>query len=50
MKSSASITLRKKPNKKGQYPLAIRITKFRKLFISTEKYTTISFQKYTILN
>ena len=30
MTSSASITLRKKPNKKGLYPLAIRITKFRK--------------------
>ncbi|WP_424492392.1 phage integrase SAM-like domain-containing protein [Salinimicrobium sp. GXAS 041] len=30
MNSSASITLRKKPNKKGLYPLAIRLTKFRK--------------------
>ncbi|WP_423818007.1 site-specific integrase [Salinimicrobium sp. TIG7-5_MAKvit] len=30
MNSSASITLRKKPNKKGFNPLAIRITKFRK--------------------
>lgn len=30
MNSSASITLRKKPSKKGLYPLAIRITKFRK--------------------
>ncbi|WP_373060074.1 phage integrase SAM-like domain-containing protein [Zunongwangia sp. H14] len=30
MNSSASITLRKKPNTKGLYPLAIRITKFRK--------------------
>ncbi|MBZ9728764.1 site-specific integrase [Salegentibacter sp. JZCK2] len=30
MSSNASITLRKKPNKKEQYPLAIRITKFRK--------------------
>lgn len=30
MNSSASIILRKKPNKKGLYPLAIRITKFRK--------------------
>lgn len=30
MNSSASITLRKKPNKTGDYPLAIRITKFRK--------------------
>lgn len=30
MNSSASIILRKKPNKKGLYPLAIRLTKFRK--------------------
>lgn len=30
MTSSASLTIRKKPNKKDLYPLAIRITKFRK--------------------
>ncbi len=29
MSSNAKIVLRKKPNKKGQYPLAVRITKNR---------------------
>ena len=30
MTSNASIVLRKKPNRKGNFPLAIRITKYRK--------------------
>ena len=44
MKSSASITLRKKPNKKGQYPLAIRITKFRKSsYLYIGHYITLNY-------
>lgn len=35
MSSNAKIVLRKKPNSKGQYPLAIRITKNRR---STYQY------------
>ncbi|MGA9325917.1 MAG: Arm DNA-binding domain-containing protein, partial [Salegentibacter sp.] len=44
MTSNASITLRKKPNKKGQYPLAIRITKFRKSsYLYIGHYITLNY-------
>ena len=41
--ATANIVLRKKPNKQGLYPLAIRITKDRKsTFISVGQYIALS--------
>lgn len=41
--ATANIVLRKKPNKQGLYPLAIRITKDRKsIFISVGQYISLS--------